>query len=596
MSSLAEFAILNGADNRPPMLDKLMYDSWKSRMELKWEMRRKRVPELSAPEKLQYEADVKATNIILQGVPADVYALMSHHRVATDLWEQIELLMYETSLTKQERECKYDAFDKFAYIKGETMCQYYHIFAQLINDMHIYQMRLQQFQVNTKFLNSLPPEWSKFMTDVKLERIHDPLALVANHQYNTYQTATYNNPQQQSSLSQYGVTYPNQQYSISHPSTPQATEFPALDSGLAIPVFNKGYDPIDVINKMILQRFRMEELLFSRCKEDKTRLELVRLEQSLQVKGWSSALTVKEKATWQSSVLNEEELEFLADLGVAEGPVTQSVITQNDSYQADDLDAYDSDFDELNTTKVALKANLSHYGLDALDEVHNPDNVDNNMINQSVQVISSSEQSNVVNYLETKITSDSNIIPYSQYLIESQQIAVQNSNSSTQQDALILSVIEQLKTQVVNRSTITYNEQEELNEFELLKSEELHFPPPDKVKFPHYFKIDLSGDSVSTRIAITLIAYANADHAGCQDTRRSTSGSTSYEVSESAEGVEELKRKVKINGEKKEALLTLRQKLVKMEILLEPTSNKLMVDPHGFEGYLKMVMEVPGSS
>ncbi|GJV80623.1 retrovirus-related pol polyprotein from transposon TNT 1-94 [Tanacetum coccineum] len=35
---------------------------------------------------------------------------------------------------------------------------------------------------------------------------------------------------------------------------------------------------------------------------------------------------------------------------------------------------------------------------------------------------------------------------------------------------------------------------------------------------------------------------------------------------------------------------------MKMEILLEPTSNKLMVDPHGFEGYLKMVVEVPDSS
>ncbi|GJS25786.1 hypothetical protein Tco_0486406 [Tanacetum coccineum] len=29
-------------------------------------------------------------------------------------------------------------------------------------------MRLQQFQVNTKFLNSLPPKWSTFVTDVKL--------------------------------------------------------------------------------------------------------------------------------------------------------------------------------------------------------------------------------------------------------------------------------------------------------------------------------------------------------------------------------------------------------------------------------------------
>ncbi|GKG33132.1 hypothetical protein Tco_0430642, partial [Tanacetum coccineum] len=48
-------------------------------------------------------------------------------------------------------------------------------------------------------------------------------------------------------------------------------------------------------------------------------------------------------------------------------------------YQADDLDAYDSDCDELNTAKVALMANFSYYGSDALAEVHNHDNVNNNM-------------------------------------------------------------------------------------------------------------------------------------------------------------------------------------------------------------------------
>ncbi|GJY39066.1 hypothetical protein Tco_0425430 [Tanacetum coccineum] len=47
---------------------------------------------------------------------------------------------------------------------------------------------------------------------------------------------------------------------------------------------------------------------------------------------------------------------------------TQIVITHNAAYQADDLDAYDSDCDELNTAKVALMANLSHYGSDALAE------------------------------------------------------------------------------------------------------------------------------------------------------------------------------------------------------------------------------------
>ncbi|GJW22040.1 retrovirus-related pol polyprotein from transposon TNT 1-94 [Tanacetum coccineum] len=83
--------------------------------------------------------------------------------------------------------------------------------------------------------------------------------------------------------------------------------------------------------------------------------------------------------------LHEEELAFLANLGIAEGQATQTIITNNAAYQADDLDTYDSDCDELNTAKVALMANVSHYGSDALDEVHNPDNVDNHTINQGVQ-------------------------------------------------------------------------------------------------------------------------------------------------------------------------------------------------------------------
>ncbi|GJR33440.1 integrase, catalytic region, zinc finger, CCHC-type containing protein [Tanacetum coccineum] len=134
-------------------------------------------------------------------------------------------------------------------------------------------------------------------------------------------------------------------------------------------------------------------------------------------------LLVQAQASGQ--ILHEEELAFLADPGIPEGQAIQTVITHNAAYQADDLDAYDSDCDEFNTAKVSLMANLSHYGSDALTEVHNHDNVNNNMINQAVQVMPSSEQSNVVNHLETKIT-----------------------------NALILSVIEQLKTQVVNCTKI----------------------------------------------------------------------------------------------------------------------------------------------
>ncbi|GKE46993.1 hypothetical protein Tco_1478251 [Tanacetum coccineum] len=136
----------------------------------------------------------------------------------------------------------------------------------------------------------------------------------------------------------------------------------------------------------------------------------------------NKVLLVQAQASGQ--ILHEEELAFLVDLGIPEGQATHTIITHNAAYQADDLDAYESDCDELNTTKVALMANLSYYGLDALAEVHNHDNMNNKMINQAVQAMPSSEQSNVA--------------------------VVQNSNSSTQQDALILSVIEQLKTQNVD--------------------------------------------------------------------------------------------------------------------------------------------------
>ncbi|GJS83150.1 hypothetical protein Tco_0749691 [Tanacetum coccineum] len=92
MTTLAEFMILSGGDNRPPMLEKHMYDSWKSRMELYiqnkehgrmilesvehgpliWptieengDDRQRQYEELSATEKIQADCDLKATNIIL---------------------------------------------------------------------------------------------------------------------------------------------------------------------------------------------------------------------------------------------------------------------------------------------------------------------------------------------------------------------------------------------------------------------------------------------------------------------------------------------------------------------------------------------------
>nr|GEX05632.1 hypothetical protein [Tanacetum cinerariifolium] len=242
--------------------------------------RPKKYYELSATEAIQADCDVKATYIILQGLPPEVYALVSNHKVAKELWERIQLLMQGTSLAKQERECKlYDEFDKFAYKKGETLLHH----------------------------NVCTPSSS----------------------------------------------IPQVEYA---PSLNQQPDFFQPDSGLIVLLFQKGDNPIDAINHMM------------------------------------SFLTAV----------------ALLDPGIAEAQTAQTVIAHNAAYQADDLDAYDSDFYEINTTKVALMANFSHYGLDDLAE----------------------------------------------YVTESQQAAVQNSNSPAQEDALILYVIEQLKTQVVHCTKI----------------------------------------------------------------------------------------------------------------------------------------------
>ncbi|GKA96222.1 hypothetical protein Tco_0818317 [Tanacetum coccineum] len=236
---------------------------------------------------------------------------------------------------------------------------------------------------------------------------------------------------------------------------PQQPELSQLDSGLTVPVFKKGDDPIDAINHMmsfllavVTSRYpttnnQLRNLSNPRqqatINDGRVTLQPVQGRQISFAMGTTRTNTPGARGSnsrkqrivisqANGPILHEEELAFLADLGIAEGQATQTVITHNAAYQADDLDAYGSDCDELNTAKVALMANLSHYGSDVLAEVHNPDNMDNDILNQGVQARLSSKQPGVVNHSETELTSDSNIIPYSQYVYETQQVVVQNSN------------------------------------------------------------------------------------------------------------------------------------------------------------------------
>nr|GEU48552.1 putative ribonuclease H-like domain-containing protein [Tanacetum cinerariifolium] len=354
---LVEAAILSGADNRPPMLEKDMYDLWKSRMELYMINRQHgRMILESVENSLLLWPTIKENRVTRPKKYSELSATEAKLIVI------IQMLMQGTSLTKQERECKlYDEFDKFAYKKGESLREFYLRFSLLLNDMNIYNMKLEHFQVNTKFLNTLPPEWSKFVTDVKLVR--------DLHTQNVDQLHAY--------LGQHEF-YENE----------------------------KGDVPIDAINHMMSF---LTAVVTSRYPPTNYQLR--------------NSSNPRQQAT------------------INNGKVTVQPIQGR----------------QFLWLLIAPMANLSHYGSYNLGEVHNPDNVTNNVINQAMQAMLIPEQSNIMNQSKTEITSDSNIIPYSQYVSESQYAAVQNLNFPAQEDALILSVIEQLKTQVVNYTKINYD-------------------------------------------------------------------------------------------------------------------------------------------
>ncbi|GKG33317.1 hypothetical protein Tco_0433476, partial [Tanacetum coccineum] len=104
--------------------------------------------------------------------------------------------------------------------------------------------------------------------------------------------------------------------------------------------------------------------------------------------------------------LDEEQLAFLVDPGVADGQVAQT-ITQNAAFQTDDLDAYDSDCDDIYLAKAVLMANLSSCDSDVLSEVPYSDTSQNDMMNQSVQELQYSELSPIFDYPDNEITNDS---------------------------------------------------------------------------------------------------------------------------------------------------------------------------------------------
>ncbi|GKD87340.1 hypothetical protein Tco_1358494, partial [Tanacetum coccineum] len=61
--------------------------------------------DLSPEDKERYNADIRETNILLQGLPKDIYSLINHYTDAKDIWDNVKMFLEGSELTKEDHNC-----------------------------------------------------------------------------------------------------------------------------------------------------------------------------------------------------------------------------------------------------------------------------------------------------------------------------------------------------------------------------------------------------------------------------------------------------------------------------------------------------------
>ncbi|GKC04332.1 hypothetical protein Tco_0995942 [Tanacetum coccineum] len=535
-----------GSDTRPPMLDRTDFESWQQRIRLyclgkdngenimksitegPFQMgtfiqtpaedaeetegalqlgpERARVfTDLSAEEKERYKADIRATNILLQGIPKDIYTLINHYTDAKDIWDNVKMILEGSELTKDDRESQlYDEFERFCQIKGETIHVYYVRFSKLINDMRNIKMTMSRMQLNSKFVNNMLPEWSRFITEVKLNRglkesnfdqlyaylkqheVHanenrmmmerfiqptnDPLALVSNASNQKYPTQSSESPQSSNQPS----IVDNCQMDTGSTSTDNLIE--SLTNTLAL--LNQSF-------KAHLPQMNNQLRTSSNARNNATVQDGRVVVQDVRgrynannqgrpfqrnnargnvVAGNAGARECPQPKRPQDSdyfkdkmllmhahengaVLDEEQLLFIAGEQVTnfDDDVDDLALNVDHIFEADQCDAFDSDVDEGPTTQTMFMANLTSEEAGASYDSNIPSEVQDREYDSDcedkyheVHEMQSDVQHNYVVDSDADYTSDSNIIPYDQYVEDNEEHVVQSNVSSVRNDALML--------------------------------------------------------------------------------------------------------------------------------------------------------------
>nr|GEW20533.1 retrovirus-related Pol polyprotein from transposon TNT 1-94 [Tanacetum cinerariifolium] len=356
--------------------------------------------DLTAEEKDQYNADIWAINILLQGLPKDIYTLINHYTDAKDIWDNVKVLLEGSELTKEDRESQlYDDFEHFRQHKGESIHNYYVWFTKLINDMRNIKMTMSRLQLNSKFVNNMLPEWGRFVTAVKLNRglrdsnydqLYAYLKQYETHaQENKMMLERFSQPTMDPLALMSNVSNP-QHYSPSS-STSSSTQVPQ-------PIVDSSLSPVESLienltntlalltqsYKTFLPQTNNQLRTSSNARNQATVQDNIVVVQNVhgrhnrghiarnctQPKRPQNSEYFKDKmllmqAQENGIALDEKQLLFLvggqdnAFDDADEQPAQDLALNVDNVFQADDCDAFDSDVDEAPTAQTMFMANLS---------------------------------------------------------------------------------------------------------------------------------------------------------------------------------------------------------------------------------------------